>query len=132
PGSSRGIDTFNRLTQEFTWGKKLSKRAKELLGSQVFDYESALTEINAQRAEYLLRTKEADEQILQLRNEREAFRLQKEMLLDQQHKELAKRYERIVSKAKQEIEEFKRGDSSSRKALDVLASGKRELNPEIN
>lgn len=132
PGSSRGIDTFNRLTQEFSWGKRLSKRAKELLGSQVFDYESALTEINAQRAEYLLRTKEADEQILQLRNEREAFRLQKEMLLDQQHKELAKRYERIVTKAKQEIEIFKKGESSPRRVLDALATGKRELSPQLN
>lgn len=127
PGSSRGIDTFLRLTGTKQWSKRIFERAKTLLGSQIFDYESALTEINAQRAEYLLRTNEALEQIKLLKSEHEAFRLQKESSLQQIQQEQVRRFTQLVEKAKSEIEHFKRGNQSERKTLDQLSSQKREL-----
>ncbi len=129
PGSSRGIETFKRLTTDTTWGKSIAARATTLLGSKVFDYESALADINAQKAEYLLKQKEADQQISLLKNEREAFTLQKETVLAKTQNELAKRYEEIVARTKNELEKFRRNESSARKTLDTLTQGKRELSP---
>lgn len=130
PGSSRGIDTFKRLSSGTSWGNSISKRAKELLGSNIFDYESALTEINSLRADYILKQKEVENQIDALKNEKQAFGLQKETVLQQQQLKLLKQYESIVAKAQDEIDRFKRDETSSRRTLDVLAQGKRELKPK--
>ncbi len=130
PGSSRGIDTFARLSRHTHWGKALASRAKELLGSQVFDYESALTEINAQKAEYFLKQQEADKQLQSLKSEQAAFNLQKETQLLQAKELLYKKYEKIVSKTQEEIDRFKSSKSSPRRMLDTLAAGKAELRPQ--
>ena len=130
PGSSRGIDTFERLSRQTNWGKPLARRAKELLGSQVFDYESALTEINAQKAEYFLKQQEADKQLQSLKSEQAAFNLQKETQLHQAKELLYKKYEKIVSRAQDEIDRFRSNKSSPRRTLDTLAKGKAELRPQ--
>lgn len=132
PGSSRGIETFKRLTHQKTWSKQISSRAKELLGSKVFDYESALSDLNAQRTEYLLMQQEADRQIAQLKNEREAFQLQKSTQLKKQQDELLKQYDQVISHTKKEIDRFKAQEISERKVLDTLSHGKRELSPEAS
>ena len=132
PGSSRGIDTFERLSSTTSWGKPLAKRAKELLGSQVFDYESALTEINAQKAEYFLKQQEADRQLQSLKSEQAAFKLQKESQLQLISEQLYAKYEKVVTKAQNEIDRFKNAQTSPRKVLDTLAQGKSELRPEKN
>ena len=130
PGSSRGIDTFDRLTHSYSWGDLIAKRARELLGNTLFDYEKALSDINEQKAIYMAKIQEANEQALRLKNEREAFKLQKESTLATQQGELLRKYNQFVDKAKSEIERFKNGDTSSRRALDHLADGRRELMPK--
>src|SRR5690606_33750325 len=105
----------------------ISSRARSLLGERIFDYEKALGDISQEKSRYLALQKEASDQVLVLKNEREAFKAQKQLLLKMQQEELFKKYDHFIDKVKREVENLRRGEGSTNKVFNSMSQGRREL-----
>ncbi len=126
PGSSRGIQTFKRLTFNNNWSSDISSRASSLLGSNIFDYENALTQINDQKSLYEQLTQEAQSKLLKLQNDKAAFELQKETALDKIRSKQRDEFNQIVSSLKADVENYK-SSKKSLKSLDESIHQKKHL-----
>ncbi len=125
PGSSRGVQTFTRLTLEQCWSSVISSRASELLGSNIFDYENALSDINDQKSLFEQMNQDVQNKLSKLKNDKAAFELQKETTLSILKSKQSDEFNRIVRELKSDIESFKSKNKSLKAIDDSISSKKR-------
>ena len=125
PGSSRGIQTFGRITAGFDWSHSITHRAMDLIGSNIFDYEKALVEISdAKRLTDNLNA-QLTLQLKQLKSDKEAFELTKNLSLEKEKNLLKQEFDSHIKIIQREFDSFKNKESSQKKVLNIITEKSR-------
>lgn len=121
PGSSRGIQTFSRITNAFEWSGLITSRALELMGNHIFDYEKALSDISDSKILTDTLNSQLSLQLKQLKSDKEAFELQKNLVIDKEKSHLKQEFDRYVVSIEREFDSFKKKESTQKKVLNLIS-----------
>ncbi len=125
PGSSRGIQTFSRITSSFDWSNTIADRALELMGNHIFDYEKALSDISDSKILTDTLNSQLTLQLKQLKSDKEAFELQKSLVLEKEKGLLKQEFDRHVIAIERELDSFKKKDSTQKKVVNLISEKSR-------
>lgn len=120
PGSSRGIDTFSRITAHFSWSKDIAKRAMALMGNHLFDYEKALSDINQSKGLTDSLNLQLESKLKQLKNDKEAFELQKSQVLEKEKTLLKQAFDQHVKEVQAELDKFRKNEVTQKKVNQTI------------